>query len=74
MKSQAPNRPDLDMLLEKAKDIPITPSMLWDQRVSFVYGQMMDCNPGITREQVGARAVEQYGPRPDDSEDVTCAE
>lgn len=42
----------------------LTPAEIWDQRVSFVFGQLMDCAPHITREEVEARAVEMYGPRP----------
>ena len=58
--------PELDELLEKAKHHVMTPREIWMQRVSFVFGQMMDCNPNITREQIEARAVEQYGPCPEE--------
>lgn len=55
---------ELIRLLKKAKDHVMTPAEIWDQRVSFVYGQMMDCAPQITREQVEQHATEEYGPRP----------
>jgi hypothetical protein len=53
-------------LLEKAKRIEITPAMLWDQRVSFVYGNASLDNPAITREMVEKEATKIYGPRPKD--------
>ena len=30
----------------------MTPAEIEEQTISFVYGQLMDCAPGITREQV----------------------
>ena len=56
--------PTLDELLRKAAAHKMTPREIWDQRVSFVYGQMMDCAPDITREEVERRVIEMYGPRP----------
>lgn len=58
------DRTELERLLEEAKGHVMTPREIWLQRVSFVYGQMMDCSPGITREDVEARAAETYGPCP----------
>ena len=63
MISQAPARPDLDRLLRAAAAIKMTPQQIWDQRVSFVFGQLMD-NPRVTRQMVEDRATEVYGPRP----------
>ena len=60
----SPTRPRLDRLLEEAGKMQLTPQEIWDQRVSFAFGQMMDCSPEVTRDQVEARAVELYGPRP----------
>lgn len=54
----------LDDLLRKAAAHKMTPAELWDQRVSFVFGQMMDCAPGVTREDVERRVTETHGPRP----------
>jgi hypothetical protein len=59
-----PLDPALEALIEKARHHVMTPAEIWDQRVSFVYGQMMDCAPEITREQVEARVTEMHGPRP----------
>lgn len=56
--------PELDALLKKAAHHVMTPAEIWDQRVSFAYGQMMDCAPNITREDVEKRATELHGPRP----------
>jgi len=56
--------PELDKLLELAKCHVMTPTDAWDQRVSFVHGQLMDCAPDVTREQVQQHAAEIYGPRP----------
>ena len=44
----------------------LSPAEIWDQRVSFVYGQIMDCSPNITREDVIKRIEKTYGPRPQD--------
>lgn len=57
----------LQALLEKAAQHKMTPAEIWDQRVSFVYGQMMDCAPNITLEQIEAAATKRYGPRPEDT-------
>ena len=56
----------LDSLLAAVKDHVMTPTEIWDQRVSFAYGQMMDCAPHVKREDVERRAAEVYGPRPAD--------
>lgn len=53
----------LDRLREAAEQ-PMTPQMVWDQRVSFVFGQMME-NPQVTREMVERQATALYGPRPE---------
>lgn len=57
--------PELDRMLEDLVNRPLTPRERWMQRVSFVFGQMMDCSPDITREQVEERATAIYGPCPD---------
>jgi hypothetical protein len=36
--NRAPSRPDLERLLERAKSVEITETMLREQRASFVYG------------------------------------
>lgn len=61
-----PSKPhrELNRLLREAARRPLTPAELWKQRVSFVYGQLQDCAPEITRDQVEARATEIYGPKP----------
>lgn len=43
---------ELERLLKEAASRPMTPDELFDQRVSFVYGQMMDCHPDITKDEV----------------------
>jgi len=43
----------------------MTPQELWDQRVSFVHGQLMDCAPHVAREEVEKSAEGIYGPRPE---------
>ena len=58
------DHPKLDALLERAKSHVMTPAEIWEQRVSFAYGQLMETAPDITREQVEARATEMYGPKP----------
>lgn len=63
--SKCKPNPELDQLLRLAAAMTPTPRERWLQRVSFVYGQLMDCAPNITREEVERRAVEIYGPCPD---------
>jgi len=65
-KQRHPSRPryKLNELLKRAANHKMTPQEIWDQRVSFAYGQLMDCAPDVTREQVMGRATEMYGPRP----------
>jgi len=59
--------PTLDELLAKAKARgPLTPGEIWDQRISFAYGNGALSNDRITREMVEALAIEIYGPRPVD--------
>ena len=59
-------RPDLDRLLEMARAHVVTPREIWLQRVSFVYGQLMDANPGVTRQEIEERAARIYGPCPNE--------
>ncbi len=46
---RAPERPELDALLEKAKNVEISDEVLLEQRVSFVYGNAPK-GSRITRE------------------------
>lgn len=62
--------PELLRLLEAAAKRPMTPAQHWRQRVSFVYGQMMDCAPQVTREQIEKWATDMYGPCPEDPSDA----
>lgn len=64
LKPIAKTRPELLRLLKEAAQHVMTPAEIWDQRVSFAYGQMMNCAPNVTREQVEAEAIKIYGPRP----------
>lgn len=58
--------PELDALIAESRARgPLTPAEIWDQRISFAYGNSMD-NPDVTREMVTKRATEMYGPRPSD--------
>lgn len=57
-------RPDLEELLRKSAAHKLTPGEIWDQRISWAYGNLPDGNT-TTREQVEVRAIEMYGPRPD---------
>ncbi len=58
--------PELDKLLRQTAAHTMTPREIWMQRVSFVYGQMMDSNSSITREDVERRAEKTYGPCPEE--------
>lgn len=57
--------PKLDLLLKESAGRKLTPREIWLQCVSFVYGQMMNCAPHVTREEVERHAIEHYGPCPD---------
>lgn len=57
----APN-PELDALLARARGMPpMTPAEIQQQRISFVFGQMMDCAPHVTRQQIAASDEARYG-------------
>ena len=56
--------PVLLALLKASATHSMTPREIWQQRVSFVYGQMMDCAPELTREDIERKAEEVYGPCP----------
>jgi hypothetical protein len=49
----------------------MTPAEKFDQRVSFVYGNL-PVNSTITRQQVLDHAIEVYGPRPPDTSKYAC--
>jgi len=54
--------PELLALLERAKDLPpLTPAQIKEQRISFVYGQLVDCAPSVTKDQVRAIDDAMYG-------------
>jgi hypothetical protein len=56
------SHPDLERLLEQARNLPpMTPEQVRQQRISFVYGQLMDCAPNVTREQVERAHDSIYG-------------
>lgn len=48
-------RPELEKLLKEAAKRPMTPDECFEQKVSFVYGQLGFSNPEITKEEVRAR-------------------
>lgn len=56
---------ELEELLRRAAQHVMTPGERWDQRVSFVYGQMME-NPIVTRDMVVEQVTKTHGPRPAD--------
>ncbi len=62
----AASHPKLEALLHATVKHKMTPGEIWDQRVSFVYGQLMYCAPKTTREEAAATVTETYGPRPKD--------
>ncbi len=59
-----PPRPDLDALVKAALKHELTPGELWDQKLSFVYGNLPK---GIItpKAHVKARMIALYGPRPE---------
>ena len=40
---------------EWIKPREMTPEEIFEQKVSWVYGQLLDCNPEITKDQVRKR-------------------
>lgn len=52
----------LTELLKRAAKHKLTPYEIWQQRVSFVYGNLW--NDRITREMVEQEAIKTYGPCP----------
>jgi hypothetical protein len=47
--TQAPARPELDRLLQQARETGVTDEQLFEQRISFAYGNAPE-NSGITKE------------------------
>ncbi len=54
----------LEILLEAAKKVVLTPEQKEEQRRSFVYGNLVIENPRITREMVDRAADEISNPKP----------
>ena len=58
----------LTALLQKAAKHIMTPEEVFEQRVSFVYGQLMDAQPNLTKDHVRATLRATMGrdplPRP----------
>ena len=54
--------PELDALIERARQMPpMTPAQIKEQRISFAYGQMMDCAPHLTKDDIRAIDDATYG-------------
>lgn len=51
----------LEELLKQAVKHKMTPEEIFEQKVSFVYGQMMDCQPEVTKEEVRYRLLKIQG-------------
>lgn len=66
MRQQSKSHPELDALLERARQLPpMTAGQLREQRISFAYGNVAIENPRITREMVERLHDETYG-KPED--------
>lgn len=52
LSSRRTKMPDIDDLIERARNILMTPEQEREQRISFVYGNCAIENPRITREMV----------------------
>lgn len=53
--------PKLIELLEAARHHIMTPAEIREQRISFTYGQMMDCAPDLTKDDVRKISDAVYG-------------
>jgi hypothetical protein len=51
----APARPELDRLLQQARETGVTEAELFEQRISFVYGNAPE-DSGITKETARSAA------------------
>jgi hypothetical protein len=51
----APARPELDRLLQQARETGVTDEQLFEQRISFAYGNAPE-NSGITKETARSAA------------------
>jgi hypothetical protein len=59
--------PKLAEMLKMARTYQMTDAEVRAQRISFVYGQLMDCAPHITKDQIAAEHDRIYG-KPQDGE------
>jgi hypothetical protein len=57
---------ELQELLLLARVRVVTLVEIWDQRISWAYGNAVLSNPTITRAMVEAEAEKIYGPRPEE--------
>jgi hypothetical protein len=62
MSERPPERPSLERLLRWARTHKMTPEEIRAQRISWVYGQLQDCAPHITKEQI-AEEIDRNGRR-----------
>lgn len=53
--------PELLRLLAATRNHVMTPDEIREQRISFVYGQMMDCAPNLTKDDVRRISDEMHG-------------
>jgi hypothetical protein len=53
--------PTLDQLIERARLHVMTPEEKFEQRVSFVYGQLADSANPPTKDEVRKRLIEMHG-------------
>jgi len=53
--------PELRAALERARDHKISPEELFEQKVSFVYGQQMDSPNPLEKDAVRQMLIEQQG-------------
>ena len=55
MFKELPMNDELERLLKECTNRPVTNEELFEQKVSFVYGQMMDCCPDVTKDEIRER-------------------
>ena len=58
---KAPDRPKLEELLRQAAEHEMTPDEILEQKVSFIYGQIVGSSPDVTKEEIRARLLEKRG-------------
>ena len=56
----------INELLEKAAKYQMSPTEIWDQRVSYAYDNLRLAGSSITRKMVEEQATKMFGKKPEE--------